>query len=323
MNKNYLALPATALCLIMGHAQAAPEFTVYGKANVTLNQVEDEASDSKEWQLNSNASRLGVKGSQEIDENLKAIFKMEFEVMVDDGKSSESKGGDTFEQRNVYAGFQGGFGTLIAGRHDTPLKLAQGKIDRFNDQVQGDIKNYMEGEDRVSNIVMYTTPAMSGVSLTAALIPGEDAPEGGESGISSGASYSVNYKNAWVKAALAHNNDVDSQDTTRLAADFSMGNTNIGLLAQNAEKSVDSSVDEDSILLSLQQKLAGGYALKAQYGQTDYSTDAKDTQIALGLDKKLSSKAKVFAYVASIEEDDGTDAVKEDARIAMGYAIKF
>ncbi|MBV1885196.1 MAG: porin, partial [Gammaproteobacteria bacterium] len=133
MNKPTLSLAAAALLAQATAISAAPEITVYGKANVTLNSVDEESVDPldpdaaiDEWQLNSNASRLGVKGKHAVNEDLNAIFQLEYEVFIDDGTNSEN---NALKQRNIYAGLQGEFGTVIAGKHDTPLKLAQGKID--------------------------------------------------------------------------------------------------------------------------------------------------------------------------------------------------
>jgi len=296
----------------------ASDISVYGKVNLSLNKIEQESKTPEvdEWQLNSNASRLGVKGSHEIEEGLKAIYKMEFEVAVDDG---DKKDGHAFGQRNIYAGLKGDFGTLIAGMHDTPLKMAQGKVDRFGDLPLADIKNIMEGEDRSKNIVMYTSSKMNGVSLTAAIIPGENSPD--DDGVADGTSFSVNFKNDLLTAAIAQNGDVDGQDTTRVVADFNLGDSNVGLLWQTAEDSDDSSVDEDSWLLSAQHKL-GAYVVKAQYGQTDYSDDDEDTLMTVGLDKKLGKKSKLFAYYSAIEKDQGS-AVADDQTLAVGYEIKF
>ena len=126
-----------------------------------------------EWKLNSNASRLGVKGKSEIAEGLTLVYKAEFEIVVDDGDCK----GQTFTQRNIMGGIKGSFGTVWAGKHDTPTKLAQSKIDLFND-LEGDIKNTFEGENRVSNIVAYSSPEINGFSSTVAMIPGEDADNG-------------------------------------------------------------------------------------------------------------------------------------------------
>ena len=152
MRKNALL----AALITLSAASNAAAVQVYGKANVSLNHTD--ASNSDTLKLNSNASRIGVKGSYEISEGLKAIYKFEYETFIDDGEGS----GKTFKQRNIYAGFQGGFGTIIAGKHDTPTKLAQGKIDLFNDLPNADIKNVIQGENRVSNIVMYSTPKTNG-----------------------------------------------------------------------------------------------------------------------------------------------------------------
>jgi len=323
MKKTIPTAMATATLLLSTASYADSDWTAYGKANISLNSIEQESSNPQvdEWQLNSNASRLGVKGSVAVNEHITAIFKMEFEVNIDDGSSSSSKGSDTFEQRNIYLGFTGDFGTLIAGKHDTPLKLAQGKIDRFNDQVLGDIKNFAEGEDRASNIIMYTTPKYSGLSATLALIPGEDSKNSNDDGLADGSSVSINYKTKQMTLALARNEDVDAQDTTRLAADFSIGDAKLGLLWQRAER-VDGTDEEDSWLLSGQYKLAGNWLAKAQYGVTDYDAGGEDTQMVAGIDLKLNKQSKIFAYYAIVEHER-VDTTQDDSSFAVGYELKF
>ncbi|MBL4865377.1 MAG: porin [Pseudomonadales bacterium] len=324
MKRVTLTLSAAALCAAMGNSHAESDLSIYGKANITLNNIEEESKSPAvdEWQLNSNASRLGVKGSHDINDNFQAIYKMEFEVHIDDGQSGSSKDKDTFEQRNIYAGFRGDLGTLIAGKHDTPLKLAQGKVDRFNDQVLGDIKNYMEGEDRANNIVIFTSPSIGGFFASAALIPGEDSTGTTENDdLADGTSASLNYKNDWLTAAIARNDDVDSQDTTRVVVDIGVGNTQVGMLWQEAEK-VDGTANEDSWLLSASQKLGGDWTLKAQYGQTDYRNNDEDKQRVFGVDKKLDKNTKLFAYYAKLERADATNSV-DDTSFAVGYEIKF
>ena len=309
-----IKLATPALLMAISSTYATAKLTVYGKANITVNRIDD-ASESQ-WELNSNASRLGVKGTYEVSDGLEAIYQMEFEVQIDDG----DKDGQTFSQRNIYAGLRGAYGTIIAGKHDSPLKLAQGKIDRFNDQKIGDIKNFLEGEDRVSNIIMYTTTSYNGLTLTAALVPGENAEEG-EDSLADGTSISIKYTHEAFSASISHNSDIDFQDTTRVVAETKLAGIDIGFLWQNAEKT-DGSADEDSALISAQYSLGDGYAIKAQYGQTDYNTDKKDTQIALGVDKKLNKNSKIFAYYAQVEtqvSNSQTDA----SSLAMGYELKF
>ncbi len=307
-----VATPAILLALTSNYAISDPIF--YGKANITINRTDD-GSDTQ-WELNSNASRVGVKGSYEVSDGLEAIYQVEAEVQLDDG----DKDGKTFTLRNSYAGLKGAFGTVLAGKHDSPLKLAQGNIDRFNDQEIADIKNYMEGEDRVNNIIMYTTPSFNGVTLTAAIIPGENDEEG-KDGIADGTSISIKYSHEAFTASISNNSDIDSQDTTRFVAETKLAGIDIGFLWQTAEKT-DGSSDEDSAFISAQYALGQGYSIKGQYGVTDYSNDNKDTQMAVGVDKKLNKNSKLFAYYSQIESEAvGFD---EDASsFAIGYELKF
>jgi len=169
---------------------------------------------------------------------------------------------------------------------------------------------------------MYTTPTMSGVSASAAIIPAEDSTgESGDDSLSDGTSVSVTYKSDWLRATVAHNTDVDSQDITRLVTEINVGNTKIGFLWQEAEK-VDDSSDEDSWLVSGEQPLGNGFSLKAQYGKTDYSDNSEDSQWVLGLEKKLNKSAKVFGYYAEIESKDASGST-DNSNVGIGYELKF
>ncbi|MDC1145265.1 porin, partial [Porticoccaceae bacterium] len=189
MNKVLLSSAiASTLCFAsQGFAVGPIDGTVYGKVNASMVSADDGSSD--QWKLNSNASRVGVKGKTKISDGLYAIYKAEFEMCIDDGDCK----GQTFSQRNIMAGLKGDFGTIWAGKHDSPTKLAQNKIDLFND-LEGDIKNTFEGENRVSNIVAYTTPNRNGFSATLAMIPAEgaDFDQDGQddTGLTDGISYS-------------------------------------------------------------------------------------------------------------------------------------
>ena len=110
-----------------GFASGPIDGKVYGKANLSVVSQDFGAYD--EWALNSNASRLGIKGKTEISEGLEIVYQAEYEVCIDSGDCK----GQTFKQRNTFVGIKGGFGMVWAGKHDTPTKLSQKKIDLFND----------------------------------------------------------------------------------------------------------------------------------------------------------------------------------------------
>ena len=75
MKKNLLAIAvgaALASPMMMPGAALADGPTVYGKVNLSLENVEDQigagnTQTDAQWQLDSNASRLGVKGDFDLD----------------------------------------------------------------------------------------------------------------------------------------------------------------------------------------------------------------------------------------------------------------
>jgi predicted porin len=316
----------------MAYAEAP---TLYGKANISLNQVDLETSGEDEWDLVSNASRIGVKGGYDINPNLKAIYKLEYEVFLDDGDDgslddNEDSNKSEFSQRNVYAGFQGNWGTLVAGKHDTPLKMAQGTVDRFNDLQVGDIKEVLNGENRESDIVMYTTPKMGDLSATVAVTPGEETD--GDDGVADSVSLALNYMVGNLSLALANDSEVAGWDITRAVAEYAMGDFKLGLLIQDGEES-DTNSDGDALNDEELDGfvISGEYAinkiiLKAQYAESDHEAVAFQediTQINIGADYKLDDNSMVFAYLANVEHDeDGADSEDDDV-LGVGYEIKF
>lgn len=324
MKKALLPIAIAALMPMSAFAVGPIDGKIYGKVNVSLDSADDGTDSVTE--VNSNASRIGVKGKSELSKGLYAIYKAEFEMYVDDGQGSSSKGSDTFEQRNIYVGLTGSAGTVIVGRHDTPTKLSQKKIDLFGD-LAGDIKNTFEGENRASNMVMYTSPKMSGfsASLMAIASEGDDVDQDGnpDDGLD-GLSYSLSYNMDNLYVALSGDQDIDDQDLMRLVAQYNMGDLQIGAMYQTNEDNADSSAkDEDGYFLSAKYKLGNGFTVKGQYGEIDDSQNDKEEEtFSLGLDYKLAKKTKVFAYYTeNTDTSSGTES--EDEVFGIGMEHKF
>jgi predicted porin len=353
MNHKLLPLALVAVSLYTSHSFADDtDITFYGKANVSLHQNDFETAatgtvvqDEDNWTLNSNASRLGVKGSVPINDNLKAIYKAEYEIFVDGGD-------DEFSQRNIYGGLQGPWGTVIAGKNDTPLKLiaSQGKVDRFNDLDRGDIKYVMVGENRASNIVVYGSPKFSGFSVSAAFMPGEDSEGGDDDGLADQISLALTYTYEDLYLAFAIDDNVEHTDIVRLVGSYTFGDVKLGGLYQMADGSdssdevgklkgplskLDSGFDfdeQDAYLISGEWKLNKHVVLKAQLAMSESTPstanldDADTTQIAFGADYKLSKATKVFVYFSQIEtEADSMLANGDvtDSTFGTGLQIKF
>ncbi|MDG1494254.1 MAG: porin [Porticoccaceae bacterium] len=323
MNKVLLsaAVASTLGMASYGFADGPIDSTIYGKVNISVVNADNGSTD--QWKLNSNASRLGVKGKTEIADGLYAVYKAEFEIAVDDG---DTKNGQTFNQRNIMAGIRGNFGTVWAGKHDSPTKLAQNKIDLFND-LEGDIKNTFEGENRVSNIVAYTSPKINGFATTVAMIPGEGADVDGDgnddTGLTDGISYSVSYSKDNLYIAVAGDQDVDSQDLMRIVAQYKIDGLKLGVMYQQNEDNLGTK-DESGYFVSAAYKLDSKTTLKAQYGSIEDDADGdKEDSLSLGADYKLAKGTKLFVFYTDNTDSSVGEADSDATAYGLGMEHKF
>ena len=321
--KKVLLSAAVASTLSMasyGFADGPIDSTIYGKVNVSVVNADNGSAD--QWKLNSNASRLGVKGKTEIADGLYAVYKAEFEIAVDDGDTK----GQTFNQRNIMAGIRGGFGTVWAGKHDSPTKLAQNKIDLFND-LEGDIKNTFEGENRVSNIVAYTSPNINGFATTVAMMPGEGADLDGDgnddTGLTDGISYSVSYTKDNLYIAVAGDQDVDSQDLMRIVAQYKIDALKLGVMYQQNEDNLGTK-DESGFFVSAAYKLDSKTTFKAQYGSIEDDADGdKEDSLSLGADYKLAKGTKLYVFYTDNTDSSVGEADSDTTAYGLGMEHKF
>ncbi len=288
MNKVILLGTATALLATAPFAAANGPIDgkLYGKVNVSV--VNSDGSEEM-WKLNSNASRIGLKGSTQVSEGLTVFYKTEFQVAVDGD-------GDVFKQRNIYAGIKGQYGSLLAGNNDTPTKLAQKKIDLFND-LEGDIKKTFAGENRMSDVVAYTTPKYGNFSATYAVMPGEE--DGGS--LSDATSYSVNYSKGDLYVAVAGDSNVKGADLLRIVSQYKFDAWQLGLMYQEND-----TTNESGYFASAAYKI-DNITYKSQYGSNENDTDGSDkTTLSLGADFKLSKNTKSFVFFTDNEDSSST-----------------
>ncbi|GAA5523524.1 hypothetical protein Maes01_00069 [Microbulbifer aestuariivivens] len=315
MKKTAISLAIAAVVPALATGQDdSKAMQLYGKANVAF-QSADEGEGSI-TDIKSNASRLGVNGELPFANGLTGIYKMEYEVNVD-GDAEE-----TFSQRNIYVGIQGDFGQVIGGKFDTPLKVAQKKVDLFND-LEGDIKSLItKSDNREANNLQYTSPSFGGFKVSTAYISnreeviGTDQQEN-EITRDNGTSISFAYDQGGVYIAYAYDMDVEANgwDTARLVTQYNIGAVQVGALYEEQEKEDGSS--QEGWMTSAAYKI-NAWTLKAQYGQSDIVEEDGETY-SLGLDYKLSSAAKVYGFFT----DESAAADYDRSYFGVGTEFKF
>lgn len=274
--KRTLALAIAAATVTTAPSALAGFPTLYGKINVSANQYDLEKVDFAaipanpgatppttatyaavgstsvtdeldQGALESNASRIGIKGDYGLAQGLDAIYTLEYGTDADNGTNSN---GREFSQRNIFAGIKGGWGTVLAGKNDTPLKTAQtnnilaSDIDRFNDAPLADLGTYLVGEVRADNVIQYNSPILlGGLEIKLAAIQNEETGvevsatnKQDDNDFGAGKSLAISYgKSKWFVAAAIDNN-VATTDTTRVLGEVVLGPVRLGALYQTAER---------------------------------------------------------------------------------------
>ena len=301
----------TLFAFLMGFNLQSEQPTVYGKLWISI-ESQNTASGT-EVDMVSNASRLGIKGSMDFGEGIEAIYQAEYEVDPVDGTADESKD-RTFKQRNSFVGLKGSMGTIFLGKHDTATKRSQKKIDLFND-LAGDIKNILQGENRMSDLVGYTTPKINGFSATFNAIKGTEGL--GDDSIGDSTSTSLSYDSENFYIALAFDSELKGYDSTRLTLQIPFSRSQLGIMFQESEKL--STGEEEGYVISFSQKVGNKGTLKFQQTESDMKLDS-GKQFSFGYDYKLSSKAKVFYFFTDL---NGNQDSKEKEIHGVGFEYKF
>ena len=168
------------ITLVVSATLAAPftaiaDTTLYGRIDISVNTDDIDSitftngvagtptKDSDGWDIRNETSRIGVKGSEDLGNSLKAIFQAEWAFEGAEGGSyaSESGGQSVFRNRLAYAGLSGSWGTAAMGRQWTPYFGAVNKADIYN---KGDINPQYLGTSRIGNAITYKSPNLKGFS---------------------------------------------------------------------------------------------------------------------------------------------------------------
>ena len=282
--------------------------TFYGKLFVTLES--QEMLTGTKFNAENNASRLGVKGNLELKRDIELIYQAEYEVDPVDGKADDSNG-RTLKQRNTFVGIKGSLGTLFLGTHDTAFRKSQAKIDLFND-LAGDIKNILEGENRLSELVGFTTPEFGkNLSATFNVIKEKD-------GLNDASSFSLNYKTSNIYAALALDSKIKGYDNYRVSFQIPLNKTQLGLMFQTS-KEVNTGIKEEGYVVSLSSKITNKGTIKLQLTESDIKL-VSGKQTTFGFDQELSKKVKIFIFYTDLS----TLMLEKKGNVtAVGFEFKF
>jgi len=175
MNKKLIALAVAGACVApAAMAQTANPVTLYGRVYATFESVEASGGTAADVvrrnRVSNQASLLGVRGTEDLGGGLKAFFQLETTFKPDQNDT-------TFADRNSGVGLQGGWGSILMGRWDTPYKVTTIAVDPYGDLTLGGITAANSGsgarnvqaqfDRRDQNVVQYWSPNIAGFAFRA------------------------------------------------------------------------------------------------------------------------------------------------------------
>jgi predicted porin len=166
MNKKLIALAVAGASLApAAMAQTANPVTLYGRVYVTMESVEAKGGANpvvRRNRVEDQSSLFGIRGTEDLGGGLKAFFQLETAFRPDQNNT-------VFAARNSGVGLQGGWGSFLLGRWDTPYKTATTAVDPYGDLTISGITGVLNDggnfDRRDMNSVQYWSPNWAGFAF--------------------------------------------------------------------------------------------------------------------------------------------------------------
>ena len=340
MKKLLLATAIAALSV--SAANAAP--TLYGKAFLAADYVNAEFDgpagnmyDEDTVEINSHASRIGIKGSEAMTANTDVIYRLEYGTSIDGDKNG-------FTNRDTYLGVVNKqFGEFRVGKNQSTLArvdnvvVNQGYFDNLGQtQNENEVVSALNMADsnRIASSIIWTAPKYDGLPLEiSAMYSSDDVNGNDNAGFGVAALFD---QGTGFTAGIAYDKDQNIVgDIIRGTATVDLGKymaapVTLGALYQVADYDYGSS-KEKGLVVSAQMGLnnfARPASIYAQYNNTsnlDGWDNADSDQIVVGGKYMYKDNIIAHAYAGMNNADNvGYMGTAGDAEVfVIGTGLEY
>lgn len=352
MQKKLILAASVAGVLAAPGAFAAA--TVYGHMDIGLQRVDPGGGYSgADWHLadqqGSGGSLLGFRANDDIGGGLKGLAVIEVGFFTDTGIFDNTvSSADTIKlaQRQVFAGLQGGFGTLTAGRQYREIFLV-GNGGAYNYTAAGIGVFFLNSNTSVrqDNLIKYVSPNLGGANIVVSYAPGEGTDADGstqdndkytEFGLRWAAGpLRLGVAVATSTADAAATPAVDT-DHTVVGGQYAFGPTTVYALYSSSENdSAAAPSNRTAISFGVKQTIGMGDVV-VQVGQSEDdrtgASDADSMLIGVAYYHRLSKQTTVYTAYGTVDNDSnarlnaprqivGTTAAGEDPN-TLSFGIR-
>lgn len=307
---------AALLAAASAAASAQTNVTIYGIADAAFVGESGAAAGSLNKVVGgaASASRIGLRGTEDLGGGMSAIFTLETGVRLDTGDVDAA---GTIFNRQAFVGLKSKAGTLTLGRQYTPWHQALAQVgDPFGTGYAGGAKNLFPdfgANIRTSNTVVYAAPSARGFSAELAYSAGEQA---GSSKAGRQVGAALGYAAGPLAVRLAYNNKNADIAAAAGVVPVSRGSGSNKLLAANYDFKVVKLFFAYNVDRGFNAAPLGN--TNNPYGGVRPTASTDGNELLLG----LSAPAGPGTLLASVMRKDDKTSFNQDAR-AWGVAYLY
>jgi len=345
-----IATCASAIAFTSAVNAAADDWTVnskalqvYGQMRVSIDSVNDDTKKNDGTDINSNASRIGLKG--EFDSAIPgtiAIYKAELRYETTDAVSGGDDTSKQVEFRDAYAGLKGkSWGRLRIGRLSTEYKTSLTSIDPWNDNIPQSRAGGRQGSSELhssyfNSAIDYKSPSFANTYMSAFYVTKSDGSsqpihntgtlKNYIGGTSSGVGLKYKTKTLFLAADYINmdaetvtKTGLSNGDGMQITGRFKAGVFSVAALYEDVE---DLGLGKNTYINGIYKigktRIILGYGTNTDnlvYGSDDYKN------YSIGAKYDLGKKSELFAAYNN-RLNDTTDN-KDITSITVGMNIKF
>jgi predicted porin len=317
MKKSLLAL--AVLTAVTGAASAQSSVTLYGKVDLGV-VFDGGGANGKSLRIASGVtggSRIGFKGVEDLGGGMKAAFQLETGYCADSaaGAPNFCTGSNQFMGRQAHGDLTGAFGAISAGRQYSLGFNNLSTIDPFGTGFAGQSNNssaagvYMVDPSgiRLNNSVTYSTPNMSGFTVSAEAALGEQTGNW-QANRETGAA--VTFASGPAYAGFSYYDVSNSSGVGAAKKVYLLGGTyDLGVIKLHAlgqKVSGPSTLDVVTLLGGVTIPIAGGNLMASYIHHNDRTVaDGDANQVGIGYLYPLSKRTSVYSALARIQNRHG------------------
>lgn len=332
------------IALALAAAFAAPAFAdtanvnVYGAINMSVESINNGdsvagAKGASATKISSNVTKLGFKGTQDLEDGVSAIWQIEQQIDGDNaGGTGSAK--NTLATRNTFVGLSNkALGTVQLGKIDTPYKSSTRSLDAFGDSL-ADSRSLLGGvkgksseqsfDARDGDQIAYTSPDMGGVTVAVAYVVGAESNTATTVNQGSATSASAVYKADNFYAGLGyeiHNfgtaasgtfagTDGQKEAATKLGVSYKLVDLYLSAIYEKTSDTLtagDAKFDHSVFNIAAKYSINSKNTVKLAYSRAGEINSVADTganQTAVGFDHNLGKSTSVFALYTVLNNGD-------------------